>query len=61
MSPTICWASFTIASCCVLTTDLPYSGTRAADWPTSTVAAGSGTSPEAITVPPRSAQVTSVW
>ena len=61
MRPTICWAIFTIASCCVLTTDRPYSGTSAADCPTSTVAAGIGTSPEAITVPPRSAQVTSAW
>jgi|GEM_PF-5368500 len=56
---TICFAIRRIDSCWVLATDRPNSGTSVADWPTSTVAAGSGTSPDAITVPPRSAQLTS--
>ena len=50
-----------MASCCVVTTERPNSGTSIAAWPTSTLAAGSGTLPEASTEPPRSAQVTSAW
>ena len=42
MRPTICWAIFTSPSCCVLTTERPYSGPSTAAWPTSTLAAGVG-------------------